>query len=120
MTDEPKKKEPALDQTQAMAVVIPGALNPSAPMVIDGPVEVAAATAEEPSPADAAPAVPSAPMLIDVPVELPAPTPDPEPDDGRPAQDAHKADWAAWAISRGVPSYEAWAMTLPDLKKLEA
>jgi hypothetical protein len=33
----------------------------------------------------------------------------------------HKDDLVALAIHRGVPSYEAWAMTVDDLKsKLEA
>lgn len=27
----------------------------------------------------------------------------------------HKPDLVALAIDRGVPSYEAWAMTVPDL-----
>jgi hypothetical protein len=106
-----KKKEPALDQAEAMRVPIRG--------VADEPVKVAAAAAQQPA-AESTPAAPAAPMLVDVPVELPDVTPDPQPDDGRPAADAHKPDWVAWAIDRGVPSYEAWAMTLPELKKLEA
>jgi hypothetical protein len=116
-SDNSKSKPPALDQAQAMSVVIPGALNAAA-MVVDTPAASVTAPAE--TPPAAAPAAPSAPMLVDVPVELVEVTPDPEPDDGRPAPDAHKANWAAWAISRGVPSYHAWAMTVPELKKLEA
>ncbi len=106
-----KPKAPALDQTQAMAKHIPGALNP-APMLVDVPVDLPPA----PDLADAQTA-PPAPMLTDVPIELPEIIPDPVYDD-RPPADALKADWAAWAISRGVPSYEAWSMTLPELKKM--
>jgi hypothetical protein len=33
----------------------------------------------------------------------------------------HKADLVALAIDHGVPSYQAWAMTVPELtKRLEA
>jgi hypothetical protein len=41
-----------------------------------------------------------------------------KPDEDKPV---HKDDLVAAAIERGVPSYEAWAMTVPELKKkLEA
>jgi hypothetical protein len=30
---------------------------------------------------------------------------------------AHKDDLVALAIERGIPSYEAWDMTVPQLKK---
>ncbi len=111
-----KQKAPALDQAQAMAVTIPGAL--SAPMLVDVPVELPPADPTFAEPASGGP--PSAPMLADVPIDLPEIVPDPEPDNGRPASDALKDAWVAWAISRGVPSYEAWALTLPELKKMEA
>lgn len=38
-----------------------------------------------------------------------------QPDPKRPAKDATKDLWVAYAIDRGVPSYEAWAMTKPAL-----
>lgn len=34
-----------------------------------------------------------------------------------PAKSAPKPDWVAHAIDQGVPSYEAWAMTKPELVK---
>lgn len=38
----------------------------------------------------------------------------------KPAEDkpVHKDDLVAEAIDRGAKSYEAWAMTVPELKKL--
>lgn len=112
MSDTEKKpKAPALDQAQALAVNIPGAL-PRGGVLVDVPVEVAPPAADTPEP-------PRSPMVADVPIELPAITPDAEPDEGRPGSEANKADLVAWAISRGVPSYEAWVKTVPELKKLE-
>lgn len=76
------------------------------------------------------PDVPSAPDLADL-ADPPPPTGSmledlapfgavfvtpPEPvDPDRPDRDAPKADWAAYAIQRGVPSYEAWALSKADL-----
>lgn len=124
---DPKPKAPALDQTQAMAVTIPGAL-PPAPTLDNGGIAPGSGMLSKFTPQpervlspgqteDLTP--PPAPMLTDVPIDLPEIIPDAVHDD-RPPADALKADWAAWAISRGVPSYEAWAMTLPELKKMEA
>jgi hypothetical protein len=43
------------------------------------------------------------------------------PDQADEEKPLHKDDLVALAIDRGKPSYEAWAMTVPDLKKwLEA
>lgn len=110
-----KPKPPPIDQQQAMTQVIPGALQPTS-MLIETPIDLPT------PPTDLADGSgrPESPMLTDVPIDLPVPVPDPEPDTGRPPADAGKDEWAAWAISRGVPSYEAWAMTIPDLKKLES
>jgi hypothetical protein len=41
--------------------------------------------------------------------ETPADSPEEKP--------LHKDDLVALAIEAGVPSYEAWAMTVPDLRK---
>lgn len=47
------------------------------------------------------------------------PTAEPAPEPER--LPAHKPDLVALAIDRGVPSYEAWAMTVPELTtKLES
>lgn len=108
---EKKSKAPALDQAQALAADIPGAL-PRGGMLVDEPVEVA-------PPAPDAPAPTTSPMVADVPVDLPEIVPDVAPGDERPPADATKPDLVAWAIGRGVPSYEAWAMTVATLKKLE-
>lgn len=66
---------------------------------------------------DAAPPRPS--MLTDDAPFVPGPVvPDAEPvDPDRPDRDAHKDVWVAYAIQRGMPSYEAWAKTKPDLMK---
>lgn len=108
---EKKSKAPALDQAQALATDIPGAL-PRGGVLVDVPVEVAPPAADAPEPL-------RSPMVADVPIELPEVIPDPEPAGDRPGSDATKPDLVAWAISRGVPSYEAWAMTIPQLKKME-
>jgi hypothetical protein len=42
----------------------------------------------------------------------------PVPEDEAEPLPTHKDDLAALAIERGVPSYEAWAMTVPELKKM--
>ena len=39
------------------------------------------------------------------------------PADDRPHRDDTKDEWVAWAIGRGMPSYEAWALTKPALMK---
>lgn len=46
--------------------------------------------------------------------DLPADVPEQPAEEPLPA---HKDDLAALAIERGVPSYVAWAMTVPELKK---
>lgn len=44
-----------------------------------------------------------------------------EPEPEREPLPAHKDDLVALAIERGIPSYEAWDMTVPELtKKLES
>lgn len=45
----------------------------------------------------------------------------PAPEDESEPLPVHKDDLVAVAIDRGIPSYKAWAMTVPELKKqLEA
>lgn len=53
--------------------------------------------------------------------EEPAQSAQPDEPDEAESLPTHKDDLVALAIERGKPSYEAWAMTVPDLKKwLEA
>lgn len=62
--------------------------------------------ATTPEPAEEAPA---AEAVFEAVEEQPAPLP------------AHKDDLVALAIDRGIPSYEAWNLTVPELtKRLES
>jgi hypothetical protein len=56
--------------------------------------------------------------VADTPAKKAAPKKATRPAAAKPDLPDHKDDLAALAITRGVPSYEAWAMTVPELTKM--